>query len=46
MNCNYLKTVQIKIFGTKRDVVSEERRKLHNKELNNLYKSHIVKVGK
>ena len=36
-----------RIFGPKRDEVTEERRKLHNKELNDLYYSpNIVRVIK
>jgi len=36
-----------KIFGPKRDEVTEEWRKLHNEELNDLYSSpNIVRVSK
>jgi hypothetical protein len=36
-----------RIFGTKRDEVTGEWRKLHNEELNDQYCSHnIVRVGK
>ena len=36
-----------RIFGPKRDVVTEEWRKLYNEELNNLYSSpNIVRVIK
>ena len=36
-----------RIFGTKRDEVTGEWRKLHNEELNNLYSSpNIVRVVK
>jgi hypothetical protein len=36
-----------RLFGSKRDVVSGEWRKLHNEELNNLYSSpNIVRVIK
>ena len=39
------KRVLRRIFGPKRDEVTEERRKLHNKELNDLYSSpNIVRV--
>jgi len=35
------------VFGPKRDVVTEEWRRLHNEELNDLYSSHnIVRVVK
>ena len=35
------------IFGSKRDDVTEDWRKLHNEELNDLYSSHnIVRVTK
>jgi len=39
--------VQRRILGPKRDEVTEEWRKLHNEELNNLYSSlNIVRVIK
>jgi hypothetical protein len=43
----YSHTVLIRIFGPKRDQVTGEWRKLHNKELNNLYSlPNIVRVVK
>jgi len=38
--------VQRRIFGPKRDEVTGEWRKLHNKELNDLYSSNIIRVIK
>jgi hypothetical protein len=39
--------VMRRMFGPKRDEVKRERRKLHNKELNNLYSSpNIIRVIK
>ena len=35
-----------RIFGPKRDEVTGEWRKLHNKELNDLYSSNIIRVIK
>ena len=35
-----------RIFGPKRDEVTEEWRKLHNKELNDLYHTKIIRVIK
>jgi hypothetical protein len=35
-----------KIFGPKRDEVTEEWRKLHNEELNDLYSPNIVRAIK
>ena len=31
-----------RIFGSKRDEITREWRKLHNEELNDLYSSHII----
>jgi hypothetical protein len=35
-----------RIFGSKRDEVTRECRKLHNEELNDLYSPNIVRVIK
>ena len=35
-----------RVFGPKRDEVTEEWRKLHNEELNNLYSPNTVQVVK
>jgi hypothetical protein len=35
-------TVLRRIFGPKRDEVTEEWRKLHNEELNDLYSAHTI----
>jgi hypothetical protein len=40
------KRVLRKIFGPKRDEVTEEWRKLHNEELNGLYSSNTIRVMK
>jgi hypothetical protein len=34
-----------RIFGTKRDGVTEGWRKLHNKELHNLWAGHVARMG-
>ena len=33
----------LRIFGSKRDGVTEEWRKLHNEDLNNLYSGSVIK---
>ena len=35
-----------RIFGTKRDEVTRERRKLHNEEIYELYSSNFIRVVK
>ena len=40
------KRVLRRIFGPRRDEVTEERRRLHNEELNDLYSPNIVRVIK
>jgi hypothetical protein len=42
-----MKTVPRRIFGPKRDEVTEEWRKLHNEELRDLYSSpNIIRIMK